>query len=74
MDAGLIGLGAGVGAGLVAVGVGLGIGLIGKSAVEAIARQPEASGKIQLAMMIAAALVEGVCMFAAVICILLALK
>ena len=46
MDAGLIGLGAGVGAGLVAVGVGLGIGLVGKSAVEAIARQPEASGKI----------------------------
>jgi len=49
-----------VGAGLVVIGVGLGIGKIGGSAMEAIARQPEAYGKIQTAMLIAAALVEGI--------------
>lgn len=43
----------------VMVGAGLGIGKIGGSAMEAIARQPEASGKIQVAMIIAAALIEG---------------
>ncbi len=49
-----------VGAGLVVIGVGFGIGKIGGSAMEAIARQPEASGKIQTAMLIAAALIEGI--------------
>jgi F-type H+-transporting ATPase subunit c len=49
-----------VGAGLVVIGVGMGIGRIGGSAMEAIARQPEAYGKIQTAMLIAAALVEGI--------------
>ena len=49
-----------VGAGLVVIGVGLGIGKIGGSAMEAIARQPEAYGKIQTAMPIAAALIEGI--------------
>jgi F-type H+-transporting ATPase subunit c len=49
-----------VGAGLVVIGVGIGLGKIGGSAMEAIARQPEASGKIQTAMLIIAALVEGV--------------
>lgn len=49
-----------VGAGLVVIGVGLGIGRIGGSAMEAIARQPEAYGKIQTAMLIAAALIEGI--------------
>ena len=49
-----------VGAGLIVIGVGLGIGRIGGSAMEAIARQPEASGKIQTAMLIAAALIEGI--------------
>ena len=49
-----------VGAGLVVIGVGLGIGKIGSSAMEAIARQPEAYGKIQTAMLIAAALIEGI--------------
>lgn len=48
-----------VGAGLVLIGAGLGIGKIGGSAMEAIARQPEASGKIQVAMIISAALIEG---------------
>lgn len=48
-----------VGAGLVVLGAALGIGKIGGQAMEAIARQPEASGKIQTAMLIAAALIEG---------------
>ena len=49
-----------VGAGLVVIGVGIGIGRIGGSAMDAIARQPEAYGKIQTAMLIAAALIEGI--------------
>lgn len=49
-----------VGAGLIVIGAGMGIGKIGGSAMEAIARQPEASGKIQTAMLIAAALIEGI--------------
>ena len=49
-----------VGAGLIIIGAGLGIGRIGGSAMDAIARQPEASGKIQTAMIIAAALIEGI--------------
>ena len=48
-----------IGAGLAAIGVGVGIGLTGKGAMEAIGRQPDAYGKIQTAMLIAAALVEG---------------
>ncbi|MCF6181819.1 ATP synthase F0 subunit C [Lutibacter sp.] len=49
-----------VGAGLIVIGAGIGIGRIGGSAMDAIARQPEAYGKIQTAMLIAAALVEGI--------------
>ena len=49
-----------VGAGLIVSGAGMGIGRIGGSAMEAIGRQPEASGKIQTAMIIAAALIEGI--------------
>ena len=49
-----------VGAGFVVIGVGIGIGQIGKGAMEAIGRQPEAYGKIQTAMLIADALVEGI--------------
>ena len=49
-----------VGGGLVVIGVGIGIGQIGKGAMEAIGRQPDASGKIQVAALILAALVEGV--------------
>ena len=49
-----------VGAGLIVIGAGMGIGRIGSSAMEAIGRQPEASGKIQTAMIIAAALIEGI--------------
>ena len=49
-----------VGAGLVVIGVGIGIGNIGRGAMEAIGRQPDAYGKIQTAMLTAAALVEGI--------------
>ncbi|MEO5775623.1 MAG: ATP synthase F0 subunit C [Flavobacterium sp.] len=49
-----------MGAGLVVIGVGIGIGRIGGSALDAIARQPEATAKIQTVMLIAAALIEGI--------------
>jgi F-type H+-transporting ATPase subunit c len=49
-----------IGAGIIVIGAALGIGRIGGQAMEAIARQPEASGKIQTAMLIAAALIEGI--------------
>ena len=57
------------GAGL-AIGAGIGIGQIGKGAVEAIARQPEAVGDIRSNMIVAAALIEGVAFFAIVVCLL----
>ncbi len=63
-------LGAGIGAGIAAIGAGLGIGKIGGSAMEAIARQPEASGDIRSNMILAAALVEGVALFAVIVCVL----
>jgi len=66
--------GAGIGAGLVLIGASLGIGRIGGSAVEAIARQPEASNKIQPAMLLAAALIEGAAFFALVIMLLISFK
>mgnify|MGYP005619475523 FL=1 len=58
---------ASVGAGLAVIGAGIGIGRIGGSAMDAIARQPEAYSKIQLAMIISAALIEGVALFAVVV-------
>ncbi len=64
------GLGATIGAGLAVIGVGLGIGRIGGSATESIARQPDAAGSIQTAMIITAALIEGVGLFALVIALL----
>lgn len=67
---GLTKLGAALGAGLATVGAGLGIGKIGSSAMESIARQPEASGDIRTSMIIAAALVEGVALFSVVVCAL----
>ena len=63
-------LGAAIGAGLAVIGAGLGIGKIGGSAMEAIARQPEASGDIRKNMIIAAALIEGVALLAVVVCLL----
>lgn len=74
MDASLALLGAGVGAGVVTLAAGLGIGKIGAAAMEAIARQPESSSKIQTAMIIAAALIEGVALFGVLICLLIATK
>lgn len=58
---------AALGAGLAAIGVGIGVGLVGGQAMTAIARQPEASGKIQTAMIIAAALIEGAGLFGIVV-------
>ena len=63
-------LGAAIGAGLAVIGAGLGIGKIGGSAMEAIARQPEASGDIRMNMIIAAALIERVALLAVVVCLL----
>jgi len=66
---GMIGnLGAGIGSGLVIIGAGIGIGKIGASAVESIARQPEMAAKVQTAMIISAALIEGATFFALIVC------
>ena len=62
--------GSAAGAGLVILGAGYGIGKIGASAVESMARQPEVAGNIQTAMIIAAALVEGVTFFALIVCLI----
>jgi len=63
-------LGGAIGAGLVIMGGAAGIGRIGGSAVESIARQPEATGQISTAMIITSALIEGVTLFAVIICLL----
>lgn len=63
-------LGAALGAGLAAIGAGIGIGKIGGSSMEAIARQPESVNDIRTNMIIIAALVEGVALFAVVVCFL----
>ena len=60
-------LGAGIGMGLVILGAGLGIGRIGGSTVDAIARQPEASGTLGTQMLIAAALIEGLAVIALIL-------
>ena len=65
---GLAQLGCGLGAGIATIGAGLGIGKIGGSAMDAIARQPEASGKIQTNMILTAAFVESCALFAIVAC------
>ncbi|HXN81810.1 MAG TPA: ATP synthase F0 subunit C [Myxococcales bacterium] len=65
-------LAAGLGAGLAVIGAGFGIGKIGASAMEGTARQPSAGGDIRTTMIIAAALIEGVALFAEVVCIILA--
>lgn len=56
-----------IGAGLIVIGGGLGLGKIGGAAMEAIARQPEAAGKIQTAMIIIGALVEGLALAALIL-------
>jgi F-type H+-transporting ATPase subunit c len=65
MDA-LANAGGAIGAGLAAIGAGIGIGQIGKGATEAIARQPEAVGDIRSNMILTAAFVEGVALFAVI--------
>ncbi len=62
--AGTLALGAGIGTGLVVIGAARGIGRIAGSAVESIARQPEAGGRIFTSMLLAAALIEGFTFFA----------
>lgn len=63
----MVGSIAAIGAGLAAIGAGIGIGQIGGHAMDAIARQPEATSKIQTNMLIAAALIEGVALFGVVV-------
>lgn len=67
-------LAAGIGAAITVVGAGIGIGKLAASALEAIGRQPEAAGDLRGAMIIMAALIEGIALFAVVVCLLLALK
>jgi len=66
-DITLAGLGSGLAAGLGVIGAGLGIGRIGGSAVEATARQPEMAGRIFINMILTAALIEGVALFAVIV-------
>lgn len=63
-------LGAAIGAGIAAIGAGMGIGKIGSAAMEAIGRQPEASGDIRTNMILAIAFIEGVAIIALVVCLL----
>ena len=73
MAKGIAELGAAIGAGLSVLGAGFGIGKIGSSAMEAIARQPEAAGDIRSNMIVIAALIEGVAFFGAIVCLLVLL-
>ena len=61
---------ASIGAGLVAIGAGIGIGLIWSAGLQSISQQPEMSSKLQTSMFIGVALVEGIALFALVICFL----
>ncbi|MDZ4756330.1 MAG: ATP synthase F0 subunit C [Phycisphaerae bacterium] len=70
-DFGGLGIGGGLAAGLATIGVGIGIGRIGGSAVESTARQPEMAGRIFTQMILTAALVEGVGLFAVVVGLLI---
>ena len=74
MELSLAHLAAGIGAGLAVIGAGLGIVRLAASAMEGSARQPQIAGDIRTTMIIAAALIEGVALFAEVICILLSFK
>jgi F-type H+-transporting ATPase subunit c len=74
MDASLGWMGAAVGAGIAVLGAGIGIGRIGGTAMEAIARQPEAVGDIRSNMIVSAALIEGVTFFAIVVSLLITFK
>jgi F-type H+-transporting ATPase subunit c len=67
-------MGAGIGAGLAAIGAGIGIGQLGRGASESIARQPEATGDIRGITIITAAFIEGVALFAIVVCLIASSK
>ncbi|MFM2196515.1 MAG: hypothetical protein RL092_2115, partial [Bacteroidota bacterium] len=67
MEAGMSQGLAGIGAGVAAIGAGIGVGRIGGSALDGMARQPEASGDLRSSMIVAAALVEGVALFAVIV-------
>ena len=67
-------LAAGLGAGMSVIGAGIGIGKLAAAAMDGTARQPTATGDIRTSMIIAAALIEGVTLFAEVVCIILATK
>jgi len=64
--------GKGIGAGLVLIGAAMGFGRIGAAALESMARQPETAGKVQTAMIIIGALLEGATFFALIVCITIA--
>ncbi|AWN81656.1 ATP synthase F0 subunit C [Candidatus Cardinium hertigii] len=66
--------GAGIGVGIVVLGAAIGIGKIGHAAMEAISRQPEISGQVRAAMIIACSLIEGAALFAILVCLLIVLK
>lgn len=69
-----VAIGAAIGTGLIVIGAAAGIGRIGSAAVESIARQPEAGGRIFTAMLLAAALIEGFTLFAVVVALLIGQK
>ncbi len=71
LSVGISKFGAAIGAGLAVIGAGVGISKIGASAMDAIARQPEVASTIRANMIIAAGLVEGVALFALIICFLI---
>jgi F-type H+-transporting ATPase subunit c len=64
-------VGAGIGAGLTIIGAGYGFGRIGSASLESMARQPEVAGRVQTAMLIIAALLEGATFFSLIVCIIL---
>ena len=71
--AGLAKFGAAIGAAIAVIGAAFGIGNIGKSSVESIARQPSAAGDIRTSMILTAAFIEGVALFAVIVCLLITL-
>lgn len=63
-------VGAALGAAIASIAAAIGIGKIGKSTMESIARQPESAGNLRTAMIIAAGMIEGACLFAIIVCVL----
>ena len=66
-------LAAGIAMGLGAIGPGIGIGILGSGAMQALGRNPEASGTIMTNMMIAIAMTEAIAIYALIVAILLAM-